>query len=224
MAALMKQRVVHVFTHDSIGLGEDGPTHQPVEHAASLRLIPNLEVWRPCDAAETAVAWTQALAARDGPSALLLSRQNLPPQPRTPAQLQQIGRGGYVLSDRADARAVLLATGSEVALAIAAQGLLDARGIAVRVVSLPSTTVFDRQDRPWREQVLGRGLPRIGVEAGVTRWWGQYGCVAALGLDRFGESAPGPKVFEHFGMTAERLAEQVASVLAEIPRAAHAEA
>jgi transketolase len=222
MAALMKLRVLHVFTHDSIGLGEDGPTHQPVEHAASLRLIPNLDVWRPCDATETTVAWTQALAARAGPTALLLSRQNLPPQPRTPTQLEQIGRGGYVLSDRTAARAVLLATGSEVALAVAAQKLLDARGTAVRVVSLPSTTVFDRQDSAWREAVLGRGLPRIGVEAGVTRWWGQYGCVAALGLDRFGESAPGPKLFEHFGLTAQRLAELVESVLAQAQTATRA--
>ena len=139
MAALMKRRVVHVFTHDSIGLGEDGPTHQSVEHAASLRLIPGLDVWRPCDAAETAVAWTQALAAEQRPSALLLSRQNLPAQSRSPQQVNAIRRGGYVLSDHDDAAAVILATGSEVALAMAAQALLDARGIAVRVVSIPSS-------------------------------------------------------------------------------------
>ena len=209
MAALMKLRVVHVFTHDSIGLGEDGPTHQAVEHAASLRLIPNLDVWRPCDAAETAVAWTQALAHRDRPSALLLSRQNLPAQTRTPEQVIEMRRGGYVLSDRKEAVASILATGSEVSLAMAAQQLLDARHIPVRVVSIPSTTVFDRQDRTWREAILGNGLPRIGVEAGVTRWWCQYGCVAALGVDTFGESAPGPKVYEHFGLTPERLAELV---------------
>jgi transketolase len=210
MAALMKQRVVHVFTHDSIGLGEDGPTHQPVEHAASLRLIPNLDVWRPCDAAETAVAWTVALAQRERPSALLLSRQNLPAQSRSAETVPQVARGGYVLSDRAGARAVILATGSEVALAMAAQALLDARGIPVRVVSLPSSTVFDRQERAWRESVLGHGLPRIGVEAGVTRWWGQYGCVAALGVDRFGDSAPAAALYEHFGLTAEALAGLVA--------------
>ncbi|MEQ1682749.1 MAG: transketolase [Burkholderiaceae bacterium] len=209
MAALMKQRVIHVFTHDSIGLGEDGPTHQPVEHAASLRLIPNLDVWRPCDSAETAVAWTHALAQADRPSALLLSRQNLPAQTRSPEQVLAIRRGGYVLSDRADAAAVILATGSEVALAMAAQQLLDARNIAARVVSLPSSTVFDRQDRAYREDVLGRGLARIGVEAGVTRWWGQYGCAAALGIDSFGESAPAPQVYEHFGLTAAKLADLV---------------
>ena len=209
MAALMKQRVIHVFTHDSIGLGEDGPTHQPVEHAASLRLIPNLDVWRPCDSAETAVAWTQALAQANRPSALLLSRQNLPAQTRSPEQVLAIRRGGYVLSDRAGALAVILATGSEVSLAMAAQHLLDARNIAVRVVSLPSSTVFDRQDRAYRDAVLGRGLVRIGVEAGVTPWWGQYGCSAALGIDAFGESAPAPQVYEHFGLTAAKLAELV---------------
>jgi transketolase len=211
MAALMRQRVVHVFTHDSIGLGEDGPTHQPVEHAASLRLIPGLDVWRPCDGVETAVAWTHALAQRGRPSALLLSRQNLPAQVRQPAQRDAIARGGYVLSDREDAAAVILATGSEVALAMAAQQLLDARGMPVRVVSLPSTTVFDRQDVRWQQSVLGAGLPRIGVEAGVTRWWGQYGCVAALGVDSFGESAPAAVLFAHFGLTAEHLAALVAS-------------
>jgi len=214
MAALMKQRVIHVFTHDSIGLGEDGPTHQPVEHAASLRLIPNLEVWRPCDAAETAVAWLHAVAARDRPSALLLSRQNLPPQARTAEQLAQIERGGYVLSDRPAPRAVILATGSEVALAIVAQRLLDQHDIPVRVVSLPSTTLFDRQDAAWRDAVLGDpALPRIGVEAGVSRWWAQYGCRAALGIDRFGESAPGAALFEHFGLTAANLADLVARQL-----------
>ena len=209
MAALMKQRVIHVFTHDSIGLGEDGPTHQPVEHAASLRLIPNLDVWRPCDSSETAVAWTQALAQANRPSALLLSRQNLPAQTRSPEQVLAIRRGGYVLSDRVDAVAAILATGSEVSLAMGAQQLLDARNIAVRVVSLPSSTVFDRQDRAYRDGVLGRGLVRIGVEAGVTRWWGQYGCAAALGIDTFGESAPAPQVYEHFGLAAGKLADLV---------------
>ncbi len=207
MAALMKLRVVHVFTHDSIGLGEDGPTHQAVEHAASLRLIPNLDVWRPGDAAETAVAWAFALEQRTRPSALLLSRQNLPPQARTPEQVMQIRRGGYVLSDRPEPQVVLIGTGSEVSLAIEAQRLLDALGIAARVVSLPSSTVFDRQETGWREQVLGRGIPRIGVEAGVTAWWGQYQCAEALGVNSFGESAPGPKIYEHFGLNAKALAE-----------------
>jgi transketolase len=209
MAALMKLRVIHVFTHDSIGLGEDGPTHQPVEHAASLRLIPNLDVWRPCDAAETAVAWIQALAQADRPSALLLSRQNLPAQVRSAEQVLAIRRGGYVLSERKGARGVILATGSEVSIAMAAQELLDARDLPVRVVSVPSSTLFDRQDRAYRDAVLGAGLPRIGVEAGVTRWWGQYGCSAALGVDGFGESAPAAQLYAHFGLTAEKLAELV---------------
>jgi len=213
MAALMKLRVIHVFTHDSIGLGEDGPTHQAVEHAASLRLIPNLDIWRPCDAAETASAWVHAIGQAHRPTALLLSRQNLPAQPRSAEQVVDIRRGGYVLSDRPGARAVLLATGSEVAIAVAAQHLLGEQGIPVRVVSLPSSTVFDRQPAEWRDTVLGRGLPRIGVEAGVTRWWGQYGCVAALGVDGFGESAPGPQVYEHFGLTAQKLA---ALVIAQV--------
>ena len=212
MAALMKLRVVHVFTHDSIGLGEDGPTHQSVEHAASLRLIPNLEVWRPCDAAETALAWTAALDALHMPSALLLSRQALPAQTRSVEQARAIARGGYVLSEPAGARATLLATGSEVGLAMRAQQLLAQQGIAVRVVSLPSVTRFDRQDAAYRATVLGT-LPRIGVEAGVTRWWGQYGCVAALGVDSFGESAPAPAVFEYFGLTAAKLVETVRGVL-----------
>ncbi len=215
MAALMKLRVVHVFTHDSIGLGEDGPTHQPVEQAESLRLIPQLDVWRPCDGFETAVAWTLALEHDDRPSALLLSRQNLPPQARSAQQQVDVRRGGYVLSQRAGARAVILASGSEVALAMAAQQLLDARGLPVRVVSLPCTPLFDRQDRAWRDQVLGRGLPRIGVEAGVTRGWGSYGCVAALGVDRFGESAPAAALFEHFGLTAPHLARLVQQACVE---------
>jgi transketolase len=205
MAALMKKRVIHVFTHDSIGLGEDGPTHQPVEHAASLRLIPNLDVWRPCDATETAQAWASAVTEVQRPTALLLSRQNLPANDRSPEQLGAIRRGGYILSDRQGARATILATGSEVSLALQAQQDLDSRGLPVRVVSVPSSTVFDRQEADWREHVLGFGLPRIGVEAGVTRWWGQYGCVAALGVDTFGESAPARDVFRHVGLTAEAL-------------------
>ncbi len=209
MAALMKQRVVHVFTHDSIGLGEDGPTHQAVEHAASLRLIPGLDVWRPCDAAETAVAWLGALGQVARPSALLLSRQTLPAQTRTPEQVLAIRRGAYVLADRDGAVAVLLATGSEVALAIEAQGILGTRGVPVRVVSIPSTTVFDRQDAAWREEVLPAGLPRFGVEAGISRWWSQYGCVAALGVDTFGESAPAAAVYAYFGLTAQALADLV---------------
>ena len=209
MAALMKIRVIHVFTHDSIGVGEDGPTHQPVEHAASLRLIPGLDVWRPCDGTETASAWAHAVSERHHPSALLLTRQNLIPQPRTAAQIAAIQRGGYVLEDRTGARAVILATGSEVGLATQAAALLEAQGCPVRVVSIPSSSIFDRQERAYREEVLGHGLPRIGIEAGVTRWWGQYGCVDALGIDTFGESAPAPEVFKHFGLTPENLAARV---------------
>jgi len=216
MAALMKQQVIHVFTHDSIGLGEDGPTHQPVEHAESLRLIPGLEVWRPGDATETAAAWIAALQRRDGPSALLLSRQALPAQPRSPEQVVAIARGGYVLSDRPAPRAVLIASGSELQLALAAQALLDGEGVAVRVVSLPSSTCFDRQEPAYRAAVLGpRSLPRIGVEAGSTRGWGHYGCVAVLGLDRFGESAPADALFELFGFTPSGLAALVRQTLAE---------
>jgi transketolase len=205
MAALMRLRVIHVFTHDSIGLGEDGPTHQPVEHAASLRLIPNLDVWRPCDGTETAAAWAWAVQTDDRPSALLLSRQNLPAVKRSEAQLADIQRGAYVLADRDDARAVLIASGSEVALALAAQALLDTAGLPVRVVSMPSSTRFDRQPRQWRDQVLPGGLPRFGVEAGVSRFWGGYGCVAALGIDSFGESAPAADLYRHFEFTPEAL-------------------
>ena len=218
MAALMKRRVVHVLTHDSIGLGEDGPTHQPVEHAASLRLIPQLEVWRPGDAAETFVAWGAALLNASGPSALLLSRQALPAQPRTPEQTAAIRRGGYVLSDRAGYQAVLIATGSELALAMQAQALLDARGLPVRVVSMPSTTVFDAQDRAWRQSVLGRHAPRVAVEAGSSRLWAAYGCAAVLGLDRFGESAPGPELMRALGFSAEHLAALVEEVVQAEPQ------
>jgi len=216
MAALMKQQLIHVFTHDSIGLGEDGPTHQPVEQAESLRLIPGLEVWRPGDATETAAAWIAALQERERPSALLLSRQALPAQPRAPEQVVAIARGGYVLSERPAPRAVLLASGSELQLALAAQALLDGEGIAVRVVSLPSATRFERQEAAYRSAVLGpRTLPRIGVEAGSTRGWGRYGCAAALGLDRFGESAPAGLLFEQFGFTPDNLAALVRRTLAE---------
>ncbi len=217
MAALMKRRVVHVFTHDSIGLGEDGPTHQPVEHAASLRLIPNLDVWRPCDGAETAAAWASAVTLADRPTALLLSRQNLPAQPRTAAQCEAIARGGYVLVDvpaGAAPQAVLIATGSEVALALQAQAELAAAGVPVRVVSMPSTTVFERQPRAWREAVLPRGVPRVSVEAGVTRGWGDLGCAAALGVDRFGESAPAGDVARALGLSAAALVALVQATLA----------
>jgi len=217
MAALMKQRVIHVFTHDSIGLGEDGPTHQSVEHAASLRLIPNLDVWRPADTTETAVAWTMALANRHRPSALLLSRQNLPYLPKEDADV--ITKGAYVLSEPVDvgmkkaAQAVIIATGSEVQLALRAQEELAKAKIAVRVVSMPSTTVFDRQDMAYKLEVLPAKLPRIAIEAGVTEGWWKYGCAAVIGLDRYGESAPAGDLFKLFGFTVDNLALTVRKVL-----------
>lgn len=212
MAALMKRRVIHVFTHDSIGLGEDGPTHQSIEHAASLRLIPGLDVWRPADTAETAVAWAVALQNQDRPTALLLSRQNLAYAAKD--ALDQIERGAYVLQDaEGDADAVIIATGSEVQLAVQARAQLAAEGIAVRIVSMPSTTAFDRQDRDYKEGVLPAGVPRIAVEAGVTDFWWKYGCAAVVGIDRFGESAPAGVLFKHFGFTAENVADTVRAVL-----------
>ncbi|MBK6745971.1 transketolase [Ottowia sp.] len=217
MAALMRQRVIHVFTHDSIGLGEDGPTHQSIEHAASLRLIPGLDVWRPADTAETAIAWACALQSRDRPTALLLSRQNLPYLPKR--DLGDISRGAYVLSEPADAglkrkaQAVIIATGSEVHLALAAQLLLAARKIAVRVVSMPSTSAFDRQDAKYKKAVLPAGLPRIAVEMGVTDYWWKYGCAAVVGIDRYGESAPAPALFDFFGFTPSNVADTVRAAL-----------
>ena len=215
MAALMRQRVIYVFTHDSIGLGEDGPTHQPVEHAATLRLIPHMDVWRPCDTVEAAVAWTCALERRDGPSALLFSRQNVAFALRDEEALAQVRRGGYVLSDAPWAKAAIIATGSEVPLALEAQKRLAEADIAVRVVSMPSTTVFDRQDAAYREAVLPRGLPRVAVEAGVTDFWRKYVGIdgKVVGLDRFGESAPAGDLFKHFGFTAENVEKAVRSVL-----------
>ena len=217
MAALMKRRVVHVFTHDSIGLGEDGPTHQSVEHAASLRLIPNLDVWRPADTAETLVAWAAALASESRPSALLLSRQNLPYLPK-PA-LAHIAKGAYVLAEPSEvglkkkAQAVIIGTGSEVQLALHAQAELAKLGIAVRVVSMPSTTVFDRQGTAYKASVLPAGVPRIAVEAGVTDGWWKYGCAAVVGLDPYGESAPAGALFKLFGFTAQNVADTVRTVL-----------
>ena len=226
MAALMKLRVVHVFTHDSIGLGEDGPTHQSVEHAASLRLIPGLDVWRPADTAETTVAWGVALQNRQRPSALLLSRQNLPYAPKATSEispkasgLDSIAKGGYVLAEPSEvglskaAQAVIIATGSEVQLALHAQAALAALKIAVRVVSIPSTTVFDRQSVDYKSSVLPAKLPRVAIEAGVTDGWWKYGCAAVLGIDSYGESAPAPQLFKHFGLTAEALTATVRQVL-----------
>jgi transketolase len=215
MAALMKQRVVYVFTHDSIGLGEDGPTHQPVEHASTLRLIPQMDVWRPCDTSETAVAWGAAIERRDGPTALLFTRQNVPFQERTAEQVDAIARGGYVLKDVPAPRAVIIATGSEVQLAIEAQKMLASENVPVRVVSMPSTSVFDRQSAAYRSQVLPRGVPRVAVEAGVSDFWRKYVGLegAIVGIDRFGESAPAGDVFKHFGFTAQNVANTVRQIL-----------
>jgi len=216
MAALMKQRVVHVFTHDSIGLGEDGPTHQSIEHVASLRLIPGLDVWRPADTAETAVAWAVALQNANRPSALCLSRQNLAYAPK--ADLGDISRGAYVLAEPSEVgmsktHGVIIATGSEVQLALAAQKLLAERKIGVRVVSMPSTNVFDRQSVEYKQSVLPAGLPRVAVEMGSTDGWWKYGCAAVVGIDSYGESAPAPVLFKHFGFTAENVADTVHAAL-----------
>ena len=217
MAALMKQRVVYVFTHDSIGLGEDGPTHQAVEQASSLRLIPNMDVWRPCDTTETALAWTAALERRDGPTSLLLSRQNLPFQRRDPTAVNAIARGGYVLADASAGKLalVIIATGSEIALAMGARLELEASGAGVRVVSMPSTSVFDRQDQSYREVVLPRGVPRLAIEAGVSDYWRKYVGLegAVIGVDRFGESAPAADVFKLFGFTLENVIAQANKLL-----------
>ena len=207
MSALIPAQVIHVFTHDSIGLGEDGPTHQPVEHVSSLRYIPNNDVWRPCDAAESAVSWKAAILRRDNPSCLIFSRQNLAPQQRSAEQVKQIERGGYVLADAAGTPdVILIGTGSEVGLAMAAKAELDAAGIKTRVVSMPSTNVFDRQDAAYRESVLPNAVrARVAVEAGVTGFWRQYVGLdgAVIGLDTFGASAPADKLYQHFGITTE---------------------
>jgi transketolase len=216
MAALMKQRVIHVFTHDSIGLGEDGPTHQPVEQTATLRMIPNMDVWRPCDTVETMVAWTEAVARLNGPTCLALSRQNLPFVPRDQAAIANIARGAYVLSEaKGTPRAVIIATGSEVDLALKAQTKLAEENIPVRVVSMPSPNVFNRQAQDYRDSVLPKSMVRIAVEAGVSTGWYQYVGLegAVIGLDRFGESAPAGQLFKEFGFTVEHVVATVKSVL-----------
>lgn len=224
MAALMRQRVVHVFTHDSIGLGEDGPTHQSIEHASSLRLIPNLDVWRPCDTVETAVAWRSAVerpvtvgnaVKEGGPSALLLSRQNLAFMQRDDETVAQIAKGGYVLSDAENAEAIIVATGSEVEIAKKAQEQLATEGIAVRLVSMPSTNVFDRQDQAYRDNVLPRSLPTVAVEAGSSDLWYKYvgRDGAVVGIDTYGASAPAGELFKYFGLTTEKVVEAVKNLL-----------
>jgi transketolase len=216
MAALMKIRTLFVFTHDSIGLGEDGPTHQAVEHVSSLRLIPNLDNWRPCDTVESAVAWAESVKRRSGPSTLIFSRQNLPFQPRSAAQLADIARGGYVLRDAPNAKAVLIATGSEIELVTKAADALAEQGIAVRIVSMPCTDVFDRQDASYKASVLTKGIPRVAVEAGVSDFWYKYVGLegAVIGIDTFGESAPAGVLFKHFGFTTEKVVDAVKMVLA----------
>jgi len=206
-----------VYTHDSIGLGEDGPTHQPVEQTATLRYIPNMEVWRPCDTVESVVSWVAAVERKDGPSSLIFSRQNLAFQKRDAAQIANIRKGAYVLSEAAGGKpkAVIIATGSEVDLAMKAQAALAAEGISVRVVSMPSTNVFDKQDQAYRDSVLPKGIKRVAVEAGVTGGWYKYVGLdgAVVGMDSFGESAPAPELFKHFGFTTEHVVKAVKGVL-----------
>lgn len=217
MAALMKQRVIHVLTHDSIGLGEDGPTHQPVEHAASLRLIPNNRVWRPCDGVECAVAWQAAIERTDGPTCLVLSRQALASFERSASQIDGIARGGYVLSDPERPRVVLIATGSEVAIAVQAADRLAQHGVNARVVSMPCVELFYAQDATYRDRVCPPGIPRVSIEAGVTWFWravvGERGI--AVGIDSFGESAPADQLYEHFNLTPAHVADCALTVIGE---------
>jgi transketolase len=216
MASLMKLRSIFVFTHDSIGLGEDGPTHQSVEHISSLRLIPGLDNWRPCDTVESQVAWGAAVQRKDGPSTLIFSRQNLPFMERDATQIANIAKGGYVLKDAPNAQLILISTGSEIELAMNAATALEAEGVAVRVVSMPSTDVFDRQDAAYKASVLTHGTPRVAIEAGVTAFWYKYVGLegAVVGLDTFGESAPAPVLFKYFGFTVENVVATAKGVLA----------
>ena len=215
MAALMKQRSLFVFTHDSIGLGEDGPTHQSVEHVSSLRLIPQLDNWRPCDTVESAVAWAEAVKRSDGPSTLIFSRQNLPFVERDAAQIAAISRGAYVLRDSPNAKALIIATGSEIELALKSAEQLVAEGVPVRVVSMPCADVFARQDAEYQASVLPKGMPRVAVEAGVTDFWFKYVGLEGkvIGIDTFGESAPASALFKYFGFTTDRVVAAVRSVL-----------
>ena len=221
MASLMRLRQLMVYTHDSIGLGEDGPTHQPIEQAASLRLIPGLDVWRPADAMETAVAWTAALERQDGPSCFLLSRQNLPALSRTAEQLAGIRLGGYVLrhADAEIPQVVLIATGSEVAVAVDAQAALRAEGIAACVVSMPCQRRFDLQAQAYRQEVLPPSLPIVAVEAGHPDLWWKYlgGHGAVVGIDRFGESAPAAELYEFFGITVARVVAEARRLVGATP-------
>ncbi len=217
MAALMKIRNLFVFTHDSIGLGEDGPTHQPVEQTATLRYIPNMDVWRPCDSVESTVAWARAIERKDGPSVLIFSRQTLPFQKRNAAVIKLIDKGGYILSEAADGKpqAIIIATGSEIGLAMNAQTALAETGIQVRVVSMPCTSLFDRQDVAYRDSVLLKGVKRVAVEAGIADYWHKYVGLegAVVGMTTFGESAPASDLFKHFGFTIENVVKTVKSII-----------
>jgi transketolase len=214
MAALMHIRVIHVFTHDSIGLGEDGPTHQSIEHIPSMRIIPGLDVWRPADGLETAVAWACALERHNGPSALCLSRQNLP-QLANVTMVEKIRKGGYVLSDMEEAKAVIISTGSELEIAIAAQSELAAQGLPTRVVSMPCTNVFDRQSEDWQQSVLPLNVPTVAIEAAHPDFWRKYvgRTGKVIGMPTFGASAPAPDLYTHFGITANGVVLAVQTLL-----------
>ncbi|MDM7323262.1 MAG: transketolase [Gammaproteobacteria bacterium] len=217
MSALMKIPTIYVYTHDSIGLGEDGPTHQPVEQLATLRMIPRFHTWRACDAIESAVSWKMAMLRKDGPTALVFSRQNLKPMARTPEQVKLIEKGGYVLKDTTGKPdLIIIATGSEVELAMDAAEVLEGKGKKIRVVSMPSTCVFDTQDQAYRDSVLIPGVKRVAVEAGVTAFWRKYVGLdgAVVGIDTFGESGPASALFKHFGFTVENVVKTCESVLA----------
>ncbi|MEE8328041.1 MAG: transketolase [Nitrosomonadaceae bacterium] len=217
MAALMKIRNLFVFTHDSIGLGEDGPTHQPVEQTATLRYIPNMDVWRPCDSVESTVAWVRSIERKDGPSTLIFSRQSLPFQKRNAAAIKLIDKGGYILSEAADGKpqAIIIATGSEIGLAMSAQQALTESGIKVRVVSMPCTSLFDRQDQTYKDSVLLNGVKRVAVEAGTADYWRKYVGLegAVVGMTTFGESAPAGDLFKHFGFTVDNVVKTVKNII-----------
>jgi len=216
MASLMKLRNIFVFTHDSIGVGEDGPTHQPVEHVSSLRLIPGMHVWRPCDTVESAIAWSHAIERQHGPTCLIFSRQNSAFQKRSADGIESIARGGYILADcKGTPQAIIIATGSEVEIATKAKELLAADGINVRVVSMPCTQVFDAQDKAYRDMVLPLNVPALAIEAGVTDFWHKYvgRTGAVIGINTFGESAPFKDLFTHFGFTADHAVKAVKGIL-----------
>lgn len=214
MSALMKLRTIHVFTHDSIGLGEDGPTHQSIEHVPSLRIIPNMDVWRPADVLETFIAWSQSIKRKDGPSALALSRQNLPPLSNA-ENIEGIKKGGYIISAKDGAKANIIATGSEVEIAIEAQAKLEQENIMVNVVSMPSTNVFDRQTKEYRQSVLPANMPNIAIEAAHPDFWHKYTGLngAILGISTFGESAPAKDLYAYFGLTCDKLVKTVKEII-----------